>query len=128
MPPSIKLDVSVVKKLCGKSVSVSHFVVNDSFAFRAVDFNFSNLNFKNVANSKSKRFDELLWYCNEVLDVLFAFSGLGLKLNGFGFELVHFKHHKLVSDCSLKTLPLLTEVFSIKIYKPVSVSTYLVGK
>jgi hypothetical protein len=50
-----------------------------------------------------------------------------LKLNGLGLKrLAHYRHHKLVSSCSLKTLPLLTEVFSIKAYKLVSVSTYLV--
>jgi hypothetical protein len=60
------------------------------------------------------------------LNIPLILCGFNLELNGFWFELAHFEHHKLVSGSSLKTLSLFTEVFSIKAYKLVSVSTYSV--
>jgi hypothetical protein len=61
------------------------------------------------------------------LNILLALRRLGLKLNSFGFELAHYRHHKLVPDSRLKALPLLTEVHNLSVYKPVPVSTYLVS-
>jgi len=129
MPPSIYLDIDTVKKLYYKSVSVSLYsIVNNGFAFGAIDLDFPDFDLEDISLFELKSFDKLLRNRNEELNVFLTFSGLGLKFDGFGFELAHFDHHKLVSDCSLKTLPLLTEVFSIKVYKLVSVSTYLVRK
>jgi uncharacterized membrane-anchored protein YhcB (DUF1043 family) len=53
-------------------------------------------------------------------------AGIAIVIGvAMGMMITHYWHHESVSIRSLKTLSLLAEVLSIKVYKLVSVSTYM---